>query len=68
MPVDVCNMATSKHKYIKSEEKTGVTVSGNSCHCFKINRHTKPSQFYASQIKEKLRNLKTLLSKHLYET
>jgi hypothetical protein len=34
MPVDVCNMATSKHKYVKREEKTGVTVSGNGCHCF----------------------------------
>jgi len=27
------NMATSKHKYIKREEMTGVIVSGNSCHC-----------------------------------
>jgi len=34
MPVDVCNMATSKHKYVKREEKTGVTVSENSCHYF----------------------------------
>lgn len=24
----------SKHKYVKREEKTGVTVSGNGCHCF----------------------------------
>lgn len=59
-------MATSKHQYMKREEKNGVTMSGNSHHCLKKN--TKPSQFYVRQMKEKLRNLKTLLSKHLYET
>jgi hypothetical protein len=59
---------TRQQASIIHEEKNGVTVSGNSHHCFFFKKHTKPSQVYVRQMKEKLRKLKTLLSKHLYET
>jgi hypothetical protein len=61
MPADVCNMATSKHKYVKKRREDWSNYQWKQLSLFfQNNRHTKPSQFYASQIKEKLRNLKTL--------